>query len=202
VGEPRGILSGMSTRSTVHQLTITLLGVEPPVWRRIQIPSGVTLARVHADFQAVMGWENDHLHQFEIGGRRYGRPDPDFVPVLGKPIQDERKARLGSFVEKGDRFTYEYDFGDSWEHEIVVEQILPAGPGSATSRCLEGAGACPPEDVGGWPGYAHFLEAMADPQHPGHDDQSAWIGGRWDPERFNLDGANEALRMSAAGRFR
>ena len=122
----------MSPRSTVHQLTITLLGVEPPVWRRLHVPSGVTLSRVHGDIQAVMGWDNSHLHQFEIGERRYG----------------------------------------------------------------------PPEDVGGWPGYAHFLEAMADPQHPDHDDRSEWIDGHWDPELFNLDGINEALKMSAAGRFR
>jgi hypothetical protein len=199
---PRGILSGMSTRSTVHELTITLLGVEPPVWRRLHVPSGVTLARVHGDIQAVMGWENCHLHQFEIGGRRYGVPDPDYVPVFGKPIQVEGRARLGSLVDKGDRFSCEYDFGDSWEHEIVVEQTLPAGPGSATSRCLEGAGACPPEDVGGCSGYAQFLEALADPQHPDHDDRSEWIGGPWDPKHFNLDETNEALRRSAARRFR
>ena len=192
----------MSTRSTVHQLTITLLNVEPPVWRRFEVPSGVTLARVHRDIQAVMGWDNSHLHQFHIGGTRYGVPDPDNVPFFGKPTRDERKARLGSLVEKGDRFTYEYDFGDSWEHEIAVDQILPAGPGSATSRCLEGAGACPPEDVGGWPGYEYFREAIADPQHPGHEEQSEWIGGRWDPDYFNIDGMNEALKTSAAGRFR
>lgn len=192
----------MSPRSTVHELTITLLGVEPPVWRRVQVPSSVTLSRVHGDIQAVMGWSNSHLHQFEIGDIRYGPPDPDYVPVFGDPVHDERKSRLGSLAQKGDRFIYEYDFGDSWEHEIVVEQILAAGPGSATSRCLEGARSCPPEDVGGWPGYADFLEAMADPRHPDHDDLSEWIGGRWDPEFFNLDGANEALKMSAAGRFR
>ena len=192
----------MSPRSTVHQLTITLLGVEPLVWRRVHVPSSVTLSRVHGDLQAAMGWSNSHLHQFEIKGLRYGSPDPDYVSVFGDPVLDERKARLGSLVERGDRFTYEYDFGDSWEHEIVVEEILPAGPGSATSRCLEGARSCPPEDVGGWPGYADFLDAMADPTHPDHDDRSEWIGGRWDPEHFNLDGVNEALKMSAAGRFR
>lgn len=192
----------MSPRSTVHQLTITLLGVEPLVWRRVQVPSGVTLSRVHGDIQAVMGWSNSHLHRFEIKGGRYGTPDPDYVPAFGGPVLDERKARLGSLVAEGDRFTYEYDFGDSWEHEIVVEEILPAGPGSATSRCLEGARACPPEDVGGWPGYAAFLDAMADPKHPEHDDRSEWIGGTWDPEHFNLDGITAALKMSAAGRFR
>jgi hypothetical protein len=118
------------------------------------------------------------------------------------PVNDERKSKLGSLAEQGDRFICEYDFGDSWEHEIVVEQILAAGPGSATSRCLGGARSCPPEDVGGWPGYADFLEAMADPRHPDHDGLSEWIGGRWDPELFNLDVANEALKMSASGRYR
>jgi hypothetical protein len=166
------------------------------------VPSGVTLSRVHGDIQAVMGWSNSHLHQFEIGGIRYGSPDPDYVPVFGGPVHDERKPRLGSLAAKGDRFIYEYDFGDSWEHEIVVEEILPAGPSSATTRCLEGARSCPPEDVGGWPGYADFLEALADPRHPDHNDRSEWIGGRWDPEFFNLDGANEALKMSSSGRFR
>lgn len=192
----------MSPRSTVHELTITLLGVEPPVWRRVQVASGVTLSRVHGDIQAVMGWSNSHLHQFAIGDIRYGSPDPDYLPAFGDPVHDERKSKLGPLAQKGDRFIYEYDFGDSWEHEIVVEQILGAGPGSATSRCLDGSSACPPEDVGGWPGYADFLEAMADPRHPDHDDLSEWIGGRWDPELFNLDGANQALKMSASGRFR
>ena len=84
----------------------------------------------------------------------------------------------------------------------MVEQIVPAGPGSATSRCLKGARSCPPEDVGGWPGYADFLDAMSDPEHPDHDERREWIGGHWDPEFFNLDGANEALRMSASGRYR
>ena len=84
----------------------------------------------------------------------------------------------------------------------MVEQILAAGPGPATSRCLDGARACPPEDVGGRSGYEDFLEAIAEPRHPDHDDMSEWIGGRWDPDLFHLDGANQALKMSASGRFR
>jgi len=86
--------------STGHELTITLLGVEPHVWRRVQVPSGVTLSRVHGDIQAVMGWSNSHLHQFEIGGIRYGSPDPDYVPMFGDPVHDERKPRLGSLAKK------------------------------------------------------------------------------------------------------
>ena len=192
----------MSPRSTVHELTITLFGVQPPVWRRIRVPSGATLSRIHGDIQAVMGWSNSHLHQFEIGDIRYGSPDPDYLPAFGEPVQDERKSKLGPLAHEGDRFIYEYDFGDSWEHEIAVEQILAGRPSSAPSRCLEGARSCPPEDVGGWSGYADFLDAMADPQHPDHDYLSEWIGGRWDPEFFTLDGANEAFKMSASGRFR
>ena len=127
----------------VHELTITLLGVEPPVWRRVQLPSDATLSRVHGDIQAVMGWTNSHLHQFEIGDLRYGSPDPDDVPMFGDPVHDERKSKLGSLTQKGDRFIYEYDFGDSWEHEIAVEQILAGRPSSAPSRCLEGAKVVP-----------------------------------------------------------
>ena len=133
----------MSPRSMVHELTITLLGVEPPVWRRVQLPSDATLSRVHGDIQAVMGWTNSHLHQFEIGDLRYGSPDPDDVPMFGDPVNDERKSKLGSLAQKGDRFIYEYDFGDSWEHEIAVEQILAGRPSSAPSRCLEGAKVVP-----------------------------------------------------------
>jgi hypothetical protein len=91
------------------------------------VPSNVTLSRFHGDIQTVMGWSNSHLHQFEIGDLRYGSPDPDYIPVFGDPVHDERKSRLGSLAQKGDRFIYEYDFGDSWEHEIVTEQIL-TGP--------------------------------------------------------------------------
>lgn len=179
-----------------------MLGVETPIRRRVQVPSGATLSRVHGDIQAVMGWWNSHLHQFEISDIRYSSPEPGYVPVFGDPVHDERKSKLGSLAEEDDRFIYEYDFGDSWEHEIVGEQILAAGPGSTTSRCLEGTRSCPPEDVGGWPGYADFLDAMADPRHPDHDVRREWIGGRWDPEFFSLDGANGALKMSASRRFR
>jgi hypothetical protein len=89
---------------------------------------------------------------------------------------------------------YEYDFGDSWEHELLVEKILPPEPGVRYPLCLKGKGACPPEDVGGVWGYDSFLEAIADPKHPEHDDMLEWVGGEFDPEAFDLDEVNEALR--------
>ncbi len=138
-----------------------------------------------------MGWETRHLHEFAVGGDRFGEPDPEY----GFEMKDDRKTRLHRVASrKGDRFTYIYDFGDGWRHELVVEKIDLPEPGTVYSILLGGERACPPEDCGGIGGYADFLEAIQDPDHPEHDDMRAWIGGSFDPEAFDGDGVNRRLK--------
>jgi hypothetical protein len=176
----------------VYQLKVTLKDSRPPIWRRILVPGDVTLTKLHRILQVVMGWYDSHLHQFIVGGASYGEPDPDF-PEDG--MKSERRVKLKQVApHENDCFTYEYDFGDSWEHDIRVEKILPAVPGLELPVCIAGKRACPPEDCGGVWGYESFLEAIGDPDHPEHDEMLQWVGGEFDPEAFDLGEINESLK--------
>jgi hypothetical protein len=173
----------------VYQLKITLQGVKPPIWRRVQVKD-CTLPQLHDIIQVCMGWEDYHLHAFEIGGEQYSEPDPDGM----METEDERKVKLSQVVEGGiKKFTYTYDFGDSWDHVIQVEKTLPAEKGVKYPRCVDGKRACPPEDCGGSWGYANFLEAIQNPEHPEHEELTEWIGGEFDPEAFDAEDVNEEL---------
>ena len=175
------------------QLRIELREVKPPVWRRVLVPETVTLTKLHAILQSTMGWTNSHLHEFEIAHRRYGLPDPEW-DMGGEPLTDERRVRLQPLLESGvRRLTYLYDFGDHWEHVVKVEDLLPPNPDSTPIVCLGGENACPPEDVGGVPGYAEFLAALADPTHEEHEDMRRWIGYPFDPISFDLNAVNRIL---------
>lgn len=177
----------------IYQLKITLGDVEPSVWRRVQVPGAYTLDRVHRVIQHAMGWLNAHLHSFEVAGVQYGEPDPDGELAL----RDELETRLDAVVSLGSRFTYTYDFGDWWEHRIVVEEVFPADPDEHYPRCVGGDRACPPEDIGGAYGYATLLAALADPEHPSHDEFLDWVGGHFDPALFRPDIATTLLRRMA-----
>jgi Plasmid pRiA4b ORF-3-like protein len=180
--------------SLIYQIKVTLQGSRPPIWRRFEAPGDISLPRLHAVLQIVMGWTNSHMHQFKAGGRYYGKPEPDFGDDL--QIVDERQVRLNQIAPRArSRFVYEYDFGDSWEHELVVEKILSPEAGVQYPRCLDGQRACPPDDVGGVWGYQDFLDAIRDPNHPDHEDMVEWIGGEFDPEAFDLRGVNGALQL-------
>jgi len=174
----------------IYQLRISLDGVEPPVWRRLLIPGGYTLDRLHRAIQYVMGWQNCHLHSFEIDGEHYAEPDP----AGGLPVHDELDFRLDAVLTKGGRARYTYDFGDWWEHNIVVEDVLPADIDERYPRCAAGERACPPEDVGGAEGYAEFLAALGDPAHPEHEAMREWIGRPFDPDLFDPDRVGALLR--------
>ena len=176
------------------QLRIELRHVKPAVWRCLLVPERVTLAKLHGIVQAAMGWGYGHLHEFEIARQRYGTPDDDWPDSA--PVIDERRVRLQSLIEAGTkRFTYIYDFGDYWEHRIVVEDLVIPRPGATQSvLCLAGENACPPEDVGGSAGYAEFLEALNDPDHEEHNRMITWIGGSFDPSAFNLGDTNQILK--------
>ncbi len=176
----------------IYQLKVTIEGIHPPIWRRIQVPSEFTLPQLHAVLQIAMGWTNSHLHGFRLGEQFFTEPDPDYD---GMNVIDERQISLSQIApEVGARFVYEYDFGDSWEHAVVVEQILPPETGVAYPRCIGGKRACPPEDVGGVPGYMEFLAAIRNPRHPEHTEWLQWVGGSFDPEVFDLQTVNELLR--------
>jgi hypothetical protein len=174
----------------IFQLRLTLVDVLPAVWRRVLVPGGYTLDRLHRVIQYSMGWRDYHLHSFEVEGVQFGIPDLDGELNL----RDELDARLDAVAGKDTRFNYVYDFGDWWEHEIVVEAIYPAEPDERYPVCLEGERACPPEDVGGPHGYAEFLAAMNDPGHPDHPAMVEWIGRRFRPEYFDAELATTLVR--------
>jgi hypothetical protein len=162
------------------------------VWRRLLVPENVTLAKLHVILQWAMGWSDSHLHEYEIARRRYGVPNSDDWGA--EPLSDERRAHLKSLIDSGARrFTYVYDFGDHWEHLVKVEDIVPAKPGGPSVLCLGGENACPPEDVGGPPGYANFLAIVKDPRHPEHDHMLEWAGGSFDSTAFDIESVNEYL---------
>lgn len=172
------------------QVRITLIDVDdPPVWRRVLIPAGYSLDRVHAVIQAAMGWQDCHMHAFRIGDVSYGRPGLD--DELG--FLDERKARLGDLAATADRIEYEYDFGDGWEHELVIEARTNAQDGGIYPSCAAGEGACPPEDCGGVHGFADFKELLAGPPSTERNEMLEWAGGDYNPARFNVTAANMAV---------
>ncbi len=178
------------TDRTIYQLKITLKEIRPPIWRRVQVPSSTTLSQLHLIIQAAMGWWNCHLHQFSIQGIDYGEPQPEY----GLDMRDEKRVKLNQVVQREKaKFLYLYDFGDSWEHSILVEKVLPREPEVSYPLCVKGKRACPPEDCGGPWGYAEFLEAIQNPEHPEHESFVEWIGGEFNSEACDLDEINQRL---------
>jgi hypothetical protein len=176
-----------------YQIKVTLSEIEPPIWRRLLVPSDIPLDKLHEVLQVAMGWTNSHLHQFIVGKTFYGIPDDEFEDA--HPIRDERDFTLAEVAKKkGAEFIYQYDFGDNWEHLIVVEEIRPSAGKQFHPQCLDGARHCPPEDVGSTPGYENFLAAIKDLKHPEHDEMLEWAGGSFDPEAFDAGIVNQDLK--------
>ena len=181
----------------IYQLKITLRGFRPPIWRRVLVPGMFTLPKLHQVIQIAMGWSDSHLHHFLVDGIYYSAPiypDRDWEDTEMKIRAGSRWDRLRPTRKR--KFMYEYDFGDGWEHEIVVEKVLLPEPGATYPQCVKGKGACPPEDVGGVWGYANFLEAIRDPKHSEHQMYVEWIGGEFDPTAYDVAAANQALRRA------
>ena len=182
---------------SVMQLKVTLRFSRPPIWRRLAVPADIKLPRLHEVLQSAFGWTNSHLHAFRVGQDHYEPPSPVDLggDIYGmEPRLDYRKVRLSDLLHaKGDRLVYEYDFGDSWEHEVRVEKILPAAKRLDRAQCLAGALAGPPEDCGGIPGYYQLLETLADPKHPEHAHLKEWLGGDLDPTTFDAAAVNATL---------
>lgn len=170
------------------QLRVTLAEIEPLVWRRVVVPASWHLGQLHLVIQAAFNWWNYHLHEYRIGGLRYGDPDIDDGGSEDSPrLFDESDVRLCDFGrEPGMMFTYVYDFGDDWHHIVEIEQHLALDPLPKLATCVDGARARPPEDVGGVPGYERFLDVMADPSDPEYADTKRWCGGHFDPAWFDL----------------
>lgn len=177
--------------SPIYQLKVTLQHSKPPIWRRLQVPSDIGLTKLHRVIQTAMGWEDYHLHQFIVGNQSYGVPDPDFMD----DIKSERTVKLNKVLTQPKaKIIYEYDFGDSWQHEILLETILEPEPEAVYPRCLTGKRACPPEDCGGVWGYERFLATISDPNDPEHAELLEWVGGEFDPEAFDCAGVNRKLQ--------
>ena len=177
----------------IFQVKMTLLDVsDPPVWRRVLVPAAITLRGLHRVIQAAMGWQDYHLHVFRIGDAAYG-PDPE--NELG--FRDETKARLCDVAQVGTRIGYEYDFGDGWEHELVVEAASRAEAGQVYPACAAGEGACPPEDCGGAPGYQELKAILADPAHEEYREMRVWAdsqaGEEFNPANFSLPGTGRRV---------
>lgn len=190
----------MDRKSNIYQIKVILDDTHPPIWRRIQVPGKVTLRELHQILQIVMGWEDYHLHSFTINGEYYGDTSYDDLDELG--TKDESRYQLIQLIkDDGMRFDYEYDFGDGWEHTLLVEKIFPAEKGIRYPRCVKGKRACPPEDVGGVWGYEEFLEVLKDSEDSEHDEYLEWIGGEFDTEAFDLEEVNDRLgKMVQAGK--
>ena len=180
--------------AVVWQLKITLKGSTPPIWRRILVPGDTSLAKLHRILQLVLGWWNCHLHQFTIHGRDFGAPDDD-LPEFSNTLEDEKDVKLMDVLHGvKDRFVYQYDFGDDWLHQIVVEKVIPREKGKRYPACIAGARACPPEDCGGIWGYRNFLKAINDRKHPEHKAMTEWFGAGFHPEAFDVEAINRQLR--------
>jgi Plasmid pRiA4b ORF-3-like protein len=179
---------------TVFQIKMTLKGIDPPIWRRIQTKD-CTLDELHALIQVTMGWEFEHLYRFNIGGVDYSdldmMNDEDIEDACGTTLSEVLPPR-----NRRPRFQYEYDFGDSWIHQLIVEERFPPDKGVKYPLCVAGQRACPPEDCGGPWAYPDFVETISNPDHQRHEETLEWVGGEFDPEKFDLKAVNsELLRM-------
>ena len=173
-----------------YMLKIQLLDIEPAIYRRFVVPAGITLDRLHNVIQIVMGWTNSHLYEFTIGNNRYTQ----YPQSREDGLACSRYCLADLIKQKGLTFHYLYDFGDSWEHEIVLEDSHYFNPQAKTElACLEGEQACPPEDVGGIPGYFEFCNALNDPNHEEHESYMEWTGGDYNSENFDVDAVNREL---------
>ena len=194
----------------LHQVKITVAGIEPPIWRRLLLPRDLNFAQLHEVIQAAFGWTDSHLHQFVVGGLIVGAPEFDEDGISDRQTFEATRVFLRDldFMHWPERrILYEYDFGDGWRHWIEFETELPVAANEAYPQIIDGARHGPPEDVGGPDGYAEFLEAWADARHDEHRAMRVWVGGTYRPEIFDRDktqkAINAALRKCRKGyRFR
>lgn len=176
----------------IVELHIELEYIEPIIWRRVHIPTSITLAKLHHVIQDAMGWTDSHLHEFVIDEQHYGVPDEE-DDLLPYQVHSEKRAKLDDALMGRRHFDYLYDFGDHWEHKLRIERRLPDAV-LGHPVCVSGANACPPEDVGSWPGYEDFLQIIRDPTSPEYESTLEWCGGSFDPAGFDIDQVNRLLQ--------
>ena len=186
------------------QIRIALADIEPEIWRRLVLPSDWNLQQLHLSIQAAFNWWNYHLHEFRIGGLRYGDVEmlEDNSFDGGLRAFDEQEVHLRDFEGPGTSFVYVYDFGDNWRHIVEIEQLLALDVAPKRGSCIAGQRARPPEDVGGPSGYEDFLAIMADPDDPEHAHMKSWSGGHFDPEWFDLALVDKDVRNALRAKAR
>ena len=182
------------TLSSIYKLKVQLAEIEPAIWRRFLVPSTITLHHLHLTLQEVMGWTNSHLYRFKVGTKEYGEPDPDNEFNELYFINSKRAKLAQAVAAKGDTFIYEYDFGDSWIHELAVEDILEPVARARYPICLEGERACPPEDCGGPWGYSRLLGIIVNPDHEEYEETITWLGDGFRPSVFSVQKVNRHLK--------
>ena len=185
----------MSAAERIVRIRISLKGIEPVIWRLVEVPVGLSLKGLHDVIQASFGWQDYHIHEFEVGGRRYGIPDPDLD--FDPEVRSDRNVKLEALIARGrTRLDYTYDFGDGWEHDVTIEAVGEGVPGALYPRLVGGEWRRPPEDVGGPLGYLDFVAAIGNPRHKDHRRRREWFGRRFDPEDAEL-----AIRASLVERL-
>lgn len=176
----------------IYRIYVSLLEIEPPIWRRIELSSMTTLKQLHRILQIAMGWSNYHLHEYIADGRRYCTPDPAYDKP-GDVVRESGVRVAAVLPQTGRELLYIYDFGDYWQHVVRLEAVFPAEPAIRYPRVVDGARSCPPEDCGGSGGYAALLEVLLDPTHEDFEEMRQWAGPPFNAEVFSLKAANELL---------
>ncbi len=190
----------MTMNREIYQLKVSLIESKPQIWRRLLVPANTKLSDLHKILQTAMGWTNSHLHQFIMNRTFYTVKmeadmfwdDMDNVDYKNMKIADLLK-------EEKDNIIYEYDFGDGWEHKIVLEKILPYDEKIKYPVCTAGKRNCPPEDCGGVWGYANMLEILQNPEDEEYEGYKEWLGEDFDHEFFDKDTVNELLQKKDFG---
>ena len=180
----------------IIQLKITIENSKPAIWRRVRVEKQTTFFELHHIIQIVFGWQNYHAYEFFIDNHKLGAPDDYMknVPSTDEGVIDARDITLDSLiVQPRETFRYEYDFGDSWMHRIVVERFLPKEELAQYPYCMSGKYSSPPEDCGGMPGYYDLLRILKDKKHRDHKEMVKWAGRNFNPEHFDKEELNKKL---------
>lgn len=179
--------------NNIIQLKITLQGTKPPIWRRILVDKSTTFSQLHYIILTTMGWDGGHLYEFNVNGDRIGVPHKNDEGWGGKLVNASKKPLDSLISDTKGKFEYTYDFGDSWEHQILIEKFLPRDRKTKYPTCVDGKLNCPPEDCGGIGGFYGLLDIISNKRHPERKEMLEWLGGHYDAEHFDKDEINIEL---------
>lgn len=182
----------------IIELKIELEGAKPKIWRTFQVEADTTFSQLHKIIQKVMGWEDYHMYDFTVAKTNIIDPRGGSDFGTGRDVEKANKVKLSDFIEKkGQKFSYMYDMGDSWEHKLTVKNLFEVENDTNYPKVLEGERACPPEDCGGIWGYMELLEILKDPKHPEYEERiEDWLGEDFDPENFDVEEVNKKFRKT------